>query len=149
MLNPTKRILSEINLKIDEVFKAINDNFSDTVTEKDKQLGKYEEQIETLTTELSELKERYKNLSAKAGGLTRGNNKLKSDKVILEKEVKNKNKIIQSQLQAIEVFREKSVEIEKLRAVILQQEKIISKKILGTPSKEKIINYDRKAPIMK
>jgi chromosome segregation ATPase len=149
MLKSKKKILSEINLKIDETFKAINDNFSDTVMEKDKQLGKYEEQIETLATELSELKERYKNLSAKAGGLTRGNNKLKSDKVILEKEVKNKNKIIQSQLQAIEVFREKSVEIEKLRAVILQQEKIISKKILGTPSKEKIINYDRKAPIMK
>lgn len=73
MLNPTKRILGEINLKIDEVFKAINDNFSDTVTEKDKQLGKYEEQIENLATELSDLKERYKNLSAKAGGLTRGN----------------------------------------------------------------------------
>lgn len=149
MLKSKKKILSEINLKIDETFKAINDNFSDTVMKKDKQLGKYEEQIETLATELSELKERYKNLFAKAGGLTRGNNKLKNDKVILEKEIKNKNKIIQSQLQAIEVFREKSVEIEKLRAVILQQEKIISKKILGTPSKEKIINYDRKAPIMK
>lgn len=149
MLKSKKKILSEINLKIDETFKAINDNFSDTVMKKDKQLGKYEEQFETLATELSELKERYKNLSAKAGGLTRGNNKLKNDKVILEKEIKNKNKIIQSQLQAIEVFREKSVEIEKLRAVILQQEKIISKKILGTPSKEKIINYDRKAPIMK
>lgn len=149
MLNSKKRILSEINLKIDEVFKAINDNFSDTVTEKDKQLGKYEEQIETLATELSDLKERYKNLSAKAGGLTGGNNKLKSDKVKLEKEVKNKNKIIQKQLQTIEKFREKFVETEKLRAVIIQQEKIISKKISGSPNKEKIINYDRKAPIMK
>lgn len=149
MLNPTKRILSEINLKIDEVFKAINDNFSDTVTEKDKQLGKYEEQIETLATELSDLKEKYKNLSAKAGGLTRGNNKLKNDKVMLKKEVKNKNKIIQNQLQTIEEFRGKFVETEKLRAVIIQQEKIISKKISGSPNKEKIINYDRKAPIMK
>ena len=68
---------------------------------------------------------------------------------MLEKEVKNKNKIIQNQLQTIEGFREKSVETEKLRAVIVQQEKIISKKISSTPNKEKIINYDRKAPIMK
>lgn len=149
MLNSTKKILGEINLKIDEVFKEINDNFSYTVAEKDKQLGKYEEQIETLATELSNLKEKYKNLSAKTGGLTRGNSKLKNDKVILEKEVKNQNKIIQNQLQTIEGFREKSVETEKLRAVIVQQEKIISKKISGTPNKEKIINYDRKSPIMK
>ena len=149
MLNSTKKILGEINLKIDEVFKEINDNFSDTVAEKDRQLGKYEEQIETLAIELADLKKKYKNLSAKTGGLTRGNNKLKNDKVILEKEVKNQNKIIQNQLQTIEGFREKSVETEKLRAVIVQQEKIISKKMSGTPNKEKIINYDRKAPIMK
>lgn len=149
MLKTTKKILNEINLKIDETFKDISDNFSDIVTDKDKKLGKYEEEIRCLKNELSDLTDRYKNLSVRAGGLTRGNNKLKNDKAILKKEVKDKNKTIQNQLQMIDNFKNQLIETEKLRAIIVQQERILSKKISGVPSKEKIINYDRKAPIMK
>ncbi len=149
MFKATKKILNEINLKIDETFKDINNNFSDIVAEKEKQLGKYEEQIKSMNAKLLEFEHKYKILSAKTGGLTRGNNKLKNDKVNLVKDIKNKNQTIKNQLQKIDDLLIKSAEVEALKAIIVQQEKIISKKLSGVPSKEKIINYDKKAPIMK
>lgn len=151
-----KKILEEINLKLDETLKEINDNSCDLISEKDRLLGSYEEQIVFQKQQLEQLQkmiehsdEKYRKLFAKTGGLARGNNKLQQDKIRLKEDIKSLKKTLLSQEKTIENFKIDVIEKEKLKAIIEQQEKIISEKIKRKPTKEEIINYDKKNPMMK
>lgn len=151
-----KEILNDINLKLDKTILELGDNMTEMLSEKDILLGSYEEklthqkeQIEKLQSQLADQEERYQSVVAKLGGLTRGNNNLSKDKLLLQEKIKSLSKSITDKDKTIDGLRQEAIDKEKMQAVIIFLEKLIQTKMRKTPTKEEIIQYDRKNPIMK
>lgn len=151
-----KEILKEINLKLDETILELGDNMTEMLSEKDVLLGSYEEklthqkeQIEKLQSELTKREERCQSVIAQLGGLSRGNKKLSNDKLILQERVRKLNELLSERDKTIASLQNEKIDIEKMQSVIAALEKTIQGKMRELPTKEKIINYDRKNPIMK
>lgn len=156
VLKSTKAILEEIDQKLEETIKDLNDNSCDLLSEKDFLLGTYEEKLNSQRDRINNLEEKIKKLVAATGGFTKQNNKLK--KRVLEEQRKNKDlqKCLNTRarmildLQAkLTLYQKVYEERTKFKGIAEQQEKIILKMIKKSPTKEKIINYDKKNPLMK
>lgn len=129
-----KEILQEINLKLEETLCEISNNTSDMLSEKDKLLGSYEEQISNQNKKIELLEKENKKLFATTGGLTKSNNKLQQEKTNILYENKDLKDLISSKDKEIkdlkiklDLYSKEIKEKTKLQGIVEQQEKIISK----------------------
>lgn len=144
-----KEILEGINLKLDETLQELCDNSSELLSEKDKTIGSYEEKISNLKLQVKELEIKNKELSTRVGGLTAGNSRLSKDKEILKEKLKNQNKVLKTKEELIKKLESEKYDKEKMQIVIEELEKLNRLKSRPVPTKEQIINYDKKNPQMK
>ena len=117
----------------------------------------YKNIIQIKAKKILELSEKYKIANAKIGGLSRGNNKLKKDKENLQNKRGELSATISQMKKELEQLKKQNemltssnnkfmVENEKMRGIVDNFNKLVSRKMKSTPTSEQIINYDRKHP---
>lgn len=152
----SKTKYNELNNKIISLLKS-NNEINTTNVKLQNQNDNYQKIIEVKDNNILELSNKYKIANATIGGLSKGNNKLKSDKENLKKENKEMSLIISKMKKQIELLtKEKEklslsnnefmIENKKMIGIIDNLNKMILKKMKKAPTKEQIINYDRKEP---
>lgn len=138
----------------------LNKALQDTKLEKQKlesEISNLKLALTAKDEQISSLSEKYKKANTAIGGYTKGSNKYQKQIEILKKEKKDLSLIISKQHEEIDYLGINNIELkelnenfkienEKMKGIIDNLNKLVSKKREPKPTVEKIINYDRKQP---
>lgn len=134
-----------------------NKKLSKELTRVSKENGKLEAKLEEKNEQIINLSEKYKKANTAIGGYTKGNNKYLNQIEKLKQDVKDLSLIISKQQEEIDELGINNIELKdlnesfkienaKMKGIIDNLNKLVSKKMEPKPTVEKIVNYDRKQP---